>query len=665
MAKYYVSVLLVRIVLPVSLLLCIALRPFGLSVLYLLLFFLAPLTPVPDSRTFKGWSGKFLLINVVLSFLMLLMHVAWHTLLASVGSYGSILVQYPIINVLGHNLGFVSYSSIDPLMAVHYMLPEIIMTSVSLLVYMVVKRLLTGPGVAEIKKSDSKYQEYPLVTSAGKYLCLILIMVSGIMRPSITSGIYYLVFMGSATAWALGRPLSRGFAVVCRCVMAIMAVHVTVLLIYQYSYLTTLYAPDKEFARYFGLTKLVIINDTNPSLFTYEVTDDHMWGTLVSPFVILVTYFILAIETRQLFKPKLIRVNSSKWSSQQANARQMRQDSTEASPMHPHHLPADIDVYGLRKQQMELLTLCAVRGLLTTRTRLRKVLMQPPDHAGNIDRGNTLGTEGTLLRRLLALATRPSPLAASHTPRELEAAALTVVQQLAAHVNVEDKDHETPPEMPIIDKSNVMQMSMGPSTSTASLSRKDLNTWANSSQVQQVIEMGFSRHAVYGAIQALGGTTLPSVEALVVYLLELPQHGMDDSVFEVRPQSAKPEKKQTPYRWRSCFKSEEEYAQYLSDVITPGMTVRCCKAVEPIGLGDVGQVQKVERDIKQNVFLHVEWRSLGRVFGVRAVNAEVVSGLPPFAVGDRVRVRAAVTQPRYKWGCIDHSSVGTVTWPNY
>ena len=34
--------------------------------------------------------------------------------------------------------------------------------------------------------------------------------------------------------------------------------------------------------------------------------------------------------------------------------------------------------------------------------------------------------------------------------------------------------------------------------------RKDLNTWANSSQVQQVIEMGFSRHAVYGAIQTLG-----------------------------------------------------------------------------------------------------------------------------------------------------------------
>lgn len=57
----------------------------------------------------------------------------------------------------------------------------------------------------------------------------------------------------------------------------------------------------------------------------------------------------------------------------------------------------------------------------------------------------------------------------------------------------------------------------------------------------------------------------------------------------------------------------------------------------------------------------MEWRGLGRVAGVRAVHAEVVSGGPPFAPCDRVRVRAAVTQPRYKWGCIDHTSVGTVT----
>ncbi|KAG7303974.1 hypothetical protein JYU34_010894 [Plutella xylostella] len=332
----------------------------------------------------------------------------------------------------------------------------------------------------------------------------------------------------------------------------------------------------------------------------------------------------------------------------------------------PCHLPAEVDVYTLRRQQMELLTLCAVRGLLTNRTRLRKVLMQPPDN-GIMNRSDSSeGTEGTLLRRLLGVATRPSPLSAAHTPAELAAAALAVAQQLAHHATLkcraegDDKDNESP-DYSLLDKSNTMQLSIGPSTSSPVPSKKELNAWANSSEVQQVIEMGFSRTAVYAAVQSIGAQGQPTVESLVAYLLELPQQGMDDTVFEIKPQSVKQDKNQPqPYRWRSCFASEEEYAQYVSDVVTPGMTVRCCKAYEGVALGDVGQVQKVERDIKQNVFLHVEWRGLGKVAGVRATNAEVVSGGAPFAPGDVVRVRAAVTQPRYKWGCIDHNSVGTV-----
>lgn len=57
--------------------------------------------------------------------------------------------------------------------------------------------------------------------------------------------------------------------------------------------------------RYFGLTKLVNINETDPTSFTYEVTLDHMWATLASPFIILFTYYILGLETRELFKPKV------------------------------------------------------------------------------------------------------------------------------------------------------------------------------------------------------------------------------------------------------------------------------------------------------------------------------------------------------------------------
>ncbi|CAG9784246.1 unnamed protein product [Diatraea saccharalis] len=294
----------------------IALRPFGLSVIYLLLYLLAPLVIVPDTQTFSGGCRTYLLLTLILSFLLLLTHAAWHSVLAAFAPYGSLLKDYPIIQKIGHNLGLVSYAGIDPQMAVHYLAPELVMSGVSLLVYLLVKKLLTRNETG-LHKKDSKHQRYPLLTSAGKYVCLFLIMFSGIMRPSISSGIYFLVFMGAATAWAVGRPLEKGFAVVSRCVMAIMAVHIAILVAYQCSY--------------FGLTKLVSINETTPTSFTYEVTRDQ-WATIASPLVILLTYFILAIETRELFKPKLIKSMSpsKRWSSIRSGSqsKQLHQDST-------------------------------------------------------------------------------------------------------------------------------------------------------------------------------------------------------------------------------------------------------------------------------------------------------------------------------------------------
>ncbi|KOB65642.1 Protein PIEZO2, partial [Operophtera brumata] len=217
--------------------------------------------------------GRYLLLVFLISFLLLLIHAAWHSVLAAFPPYGSLLEEYPIIQAIGHNLGLVSWSGIDPLMAVHLLMPEMLLT-----------------GVTAPESKSSKHQQFPILTSAGKYLCLLLIMLSGVMRPSVTSGIYFLVFMGAATAWAVGQPLGKGFAVLGRCVMAVMAVHTAGLLVYQ--------------CTYFGLTKLVILNQSEPSSFEYEVTDDHMWATLASPLVILFTYFVLAIETRELFKPK-------------------------------------------------------------------------------------------------------------------------------------------------------------------------------------------------------------------------------------------------------------------------------------------------------------------------------------------------------------------------
>ncbi|XP_063376522.1 piezo-type mechanosensitive ion channel component isoform X2 [Cydia fagiglandana] len=305
MPKLHVpSTFLVRVVLPGALLVSIALRPFGLSFIYLLLYLIAPLTPVPSTQTIRGWPGSFLCLTFVVSFLLLLLHIVWHIVLAAFPPYGSLPNNNPLVEIIGRNLGLVPYDFIDPTMAIQYLAPELLMAIVSSLVYVSVKKLLSGSDQAE-KKPHSKHQKYPLLTSAGKYLCLFLIMFSGIMLPSVTSGIYFLIFMGAATAWSLGQPLERGFAVVGRCLMGIMAVHIAVLLAYQCTWLLELYPPDMNFARYFGLTQLVNLTHTDPASFSYETTSKYSWATVASPLVILFTYYALGVETRELFKPKV------------------------------------------------------------------------------------------------------------------------------------------------------------------------------------------------------------------------------------------------------------------------------------------------------------------------------------------------------------------------
>ncbi|XP_063358294.1 piezo-type mechanosensitive ion channel component [Cydia amplana] len=304
MPKLHVpAALLVRVVLPSALLVSIALRPFGLSFIYLLLYLIAPLTQVPSPQTIRGWPGRFLCLTFVVSVLLLLLHIAWHIVLAAFPPYGSLPHENPLVEIIGRNLGLVPYDFIDPTMAIHYLAPELLMAIVSSLVYVLVKKLLSGPNRPE-EKPSSKHQKYPLLTSAGKYLCLFLIMFSGIMLPSVTSGIYFLIFMGAATAWSLGQPLERGFAVVGRCLMAIMAVHIAVLLAYQCTWLLELYPPEMNLARYFGLTQLVNLTETNPASFSYETSSKYSWATVASPLVILFTYYVLGVETRELFKPK-------------------------------------------------------------------------------------------------------------------------------------------------------------------------------------------------------------------------------------------------------------------------------------------------------------------------------------------------------------------------
>ena len=63
----------------------------------------------------------------------------------------------------------------------------------------------------------------------------------------------------------------------------------------------------------------------------------------------------------------------------------------------------------------------------------------------------------------------------------------------------------------------------------------------------------------------------------------------------------------------------------------------------------------------------MSWQRKGGTYWVRYIHVELLSqplsltGGQPIKVTDRVRVKACVTTPKYKWGSVNHRSVGIVS----
>jgi len=177
----------------------------------------------------------------------------------------------------------------------------------------------------------------------------------------------------------------------------------------------------------------------------------------------------------------------------------------------------------------------------------------------------------------------------------------------------------------------------------------------------------------------LGASTLgiaseipPSPETLVGWLLEHPDHGVCDSdtmsSFDglSDTDSISEEVEDTTvshtegvissggYNQRSDFLSNDEYAMYVRDNITDGMLVRCCKTYEEVHEGDVGRVLKVDSEGLHDLNVQVDWQHKGSTYWVRFIHIELLGfppsnpSLHPIKVGDRVKVKASVKNPKYK-----------------
>nr|XP_015209180.1 PREDICTED: piezo-type mechanosensitive ion channel component 2 isoform X2 [Lepisosteus oculatus] len=136
-----------------------------------------------------------------------------------------------------------------------------------------------------------------LITTAGKVVVTILLGLTGIMLPSLTSAVYFLVFLGLCTWWSLCRTFDQ---LVFSCLCVLMAIysagHLLVLYLYQFQFFQELVPPHDNYTSWFGISSVI---QTNCS-YTWMIIANHEleWYHYVSPIMILVLYYTLATLIR-------------------------------------------------------------------------------------------------------------------------------------------------------------------------------------------------------------------------------------------------------------------------------------------------------------------------------------------------------------------------------
>ncbi|KAK4294466.1 hypothetical protein Pmani_032901 [Petrolisthes manimaculis] len=390
----------------------------------------------------------------------------------------------------------------------------------------------------------------------------------------------------------------------------------------------------------------------------------------------------------------------------------------------------------LRIQQLRMLVMNACRALLTHQSLLRLVLLQQTTDTSSsttnlesVTDDTSQSSEILLIQRLITASTPPSPVKASYTREQLEAAALALCENLteeASHPSpatpCSNDDVSTPHSDQSLPGPPSPATHRPPRTLPHTTRGRRARPASPTPLVRQLMEMGFSRKSVEHAIKALdevsanggantsqgrkmdkreddwrrykpksqlnqggqGGEVTPSPESLVVWLIEHNDLALSDSdaapdvldsdadsltdEFNDDPPLLEPSPVVEIFRKRMEFGSNDEYAMYVRDHISPGMTVRCCRTYEEVYEGDIGRVLRIDKGSLHNLNVQVDWQRKGGTYWVRYIHIELVDQSPPLLatsgpirVGDKVRVKSCVVTPKYKWGSVNHRNIGVVT----
>uniref|UniRef100_A0A8I5TG74 Piezo type mechanosensitive ion channel component 2 n=1 Tax=Pongo abelii TaxID=9601 RepID=A0A8I5TG74_PONAB len=367
MASEVVCGLIFRLLLPICLAVACAFRYNGLSFVYLIYLLLIPLFSEPTKTTMQGHTGRLLKSLCFISLSFLLLHIIFHITLVSLEAQHRIAPGYNCSTweKTFRQIGFESLKGADAGNGIRVFVPDIGMFIASLTIWLLCRNIVQKPGTDEAAQSNlefeneelaggekidseealiyeedfnggdgvegeleestklkmfrrlasvaSKLKEFigNMITTAGKVVVTILLGSSGMMLPSLTSSVYFFVFLGLCTWWSWCRtfdPLL--FSCLCVLLAIFTAGHLIGLYLYQFQFFQEAVPPNDYYARLFGI-KSVIQTDCS-STWKIIVNPDLSWYHHANPILLLVMYYTLATLIRIWLQEPLVQDERTK-----------------------------------------------------------------------------------------------------------------------------------------------------------------------------------------------------------------------------------------------------------------------------------------------------------------------------------------------------------------
>lgn len=170
-----------------------------------------------------GHTGIYLVLLISVSVLLCLAQIGFQIFLAVVGN--GIIQKCEFLEILLRHIGLVRLDELDAISITQWLAPEIMAFFGSVIVTIVLRRssavnvqhqqpnedgevtVISQDPVPEVQEIG--LEKWRILVKGGKILSLLSLCATGALQPSALSVVYYLVFLGSATWWAMNKQLER------------------------------------------------------------------------------------------------------------------------------------------------------------------------------------------------------------------------------------------------------------------------------------------------------------------------------------------------------------------------------------------------------------------------------------------------------------------------